>query len=48
MKAKKKLVLYADYCSGLPTAQTKVDELMKRNDIIKHSMVVSIVLVIIS
>lgn len=41
IKSKKRLVLYADYCSGLPAAQAKVDELMKRNDVIKHSIAVS-------
>ena len=36
--SKKKMVGYAEYCAGLPTAQNKVDELMKKNDIIRASI----------
>ena len=35
------MVGYAEYCAGLPAAQNKVDELMKRNDIIRISIQVS-------
>ena len=43
IKSKKRMVLYAEYCAGLPTAQNKVDELMKKNDITRHTIQVSTV-----
>jgi len=42
VKAKKRLVLYAEYCAGLPAAQSKVDDIMKKNDVVKHSLAVSV------
>ncbi|XP_067941211.1 guanine nucleotide exchange factor VAV2-like isoform X2 [Watersipora subatra] len=38
IKAQKRLVIYAEYCAGLPRAQNKVDEVMKKSDVFKHSV----------
>lgn len=46
-KYKKKMLIYGDYCSNLPKAQEKIDEVLKRSDAIRQQIEVGHILVIV-
>jgi len=42
-KYKKKFVLYGDYCSNLPKAQECIEELMKKNEVVREKIEVGVI-----